>query len=651
LNLGIVAHVDAGKTTLTERLLYAAGVIDSVGSVDAGTTRTDTMALERQRGITIRSAVVSFEIGGTTVNLVDTPGHPDFIAEVERVLSLLDGAVLVVSAVEGVQPQSRVLMRALRRLRIPTLVFVNKIDRGGADPARVLAAVRARLAPAAVAMGTVTGPGTRAARFVPHGGDDPALAEALAERDDALLAAYLDDERALTGRRLRAELAAQTGRCLVHPVFFGSAITGEGVPALEEALVELLPAAAGDPAGPVSGRVFKIDRGRAGERIAYVRMYGGTVRVRDRLPVRTVDGAGTEAKPTAVSVAEAGAWVRRPALPAGRIGRLWGLAGVRIGDTIGRPPPGHGAHRFAPPTMETVVSPVRAADGTALRGALTRLAEEDPLIDVRVDSTGREVSVSLYGEVQKEVIQATLAGDFGIDVTFRDTTTICVERPAGTGEAVEVLNTPSNPYHATIGLRVEPGRPGSGVVFRMRVEPKQIPMYVYQSAPAFGAHLDGYLRRALRAGRYGWAVTDCVVTLVDCGYSVADGPPSKRGPLSTPTDFRDLTPIVLRQALERAGTVVCEPALRATLEVPAWAASAVLTALGRLGAAVRDQVVRGDLTAVRAVLPATRVRELQRRLPGLTGGEGVLESTFDGYRPVHGVPPIRPGTAPPAPAG
>src|SRR5262245_46811192 len=195
LNLGILAHVDAGKTSLTERLLYAAGVIDTVGSVDAGTTQTDTLALERQRGITIRSAVVSFPIAGVTVNLIDTPGHPDFIAEVERVLSLLDGAVLVISAVEGVQPQTRILMRALRRLHIPTLLFVNKIDRGGADPARVVEAIRARLVSGIVPMGTAEGAGTAAARFTPYHFDDPdfrsRLTEVLAERDDALLAAYV----------------------------------------------------------------------------------------------------------------------------------------------------------------------------------------------------------------------------------------------------------------------------------------------------------------------------------------------------------------------------------------------------------------------------------------------------------------------------
>jgi ribosomal protection tetracycline resistance protein len=156
-NLGILAHVDAGKTSLTERLLFTAGVIDGVGSVDAGSTQTDSLALERQRGITIKSAVVSFVLGDTTINLIDTPRHPDFIAEVERVLGVLDGAVLVISAVEGVQPQTRVLMRTLQRLRIPTLLFVNKLDRGGAHDQRVLQAISDRLTPAVVAMGSRPG--------------------------------------------------------------------------------------------------------------------------------------------------------------------------------------------------------------------------------------------------------------------------------------------------------------------------------------------------------------------------------------------------------------------------------------------------------------------------------------------------------------
>ena len=645
LNLGILAHVDAGKTSLTERLLYAAGIIDTIGSVDAGTTPPDTLALERQRGITIRSAVVSFEIDGVTVNLIDTPGHPDFIAEVERVLSLLDGAVLVVSAVEGVQPQTRVLMRALRRLRVPTLMFVNKIDRMGADPGRVLSAISARLASEMVAMGTVDRPGTRAAGFAPYQLADPAfrrlLIETLADRDDALLGAYVRDEQAITDQRLRRHLVNQSRRGQVHPVFFGSAMTGAGVAELMAGLVDLLPARIADAGGPVCGRIFKIDRGRAGERIAYVRMFRGTVRVRQRVPVHTAGGTEAAAKPTAIGVARAGAWDNRPELTAGEIGKVWGMGEVRIGDVLGEPPDSAAAHHFAPPTMQTVVTAARASDDTALRGALARLADQDPLINVRVDETGREVSVSLYGEVQKEVIQATLASEFGIDVGFRESTTICVERPVGCGYAIEVLNTPGNPFQATIGLRVEPGPPGSGIEFRVRVEPQAMPLYVYKNAEMFTASMDQYVRRALTEGLSGWQVTDCVITLVDCGYSLADGPPSKRGPLSTPSDFRDLTPIVLMDALDTAGSAVCEPMLRVSLEAPATAAGSLQTTLGRLAAAVTNQTVRGDLTTIHALVPAARLRDLQRHLPQLTAGEGVLESTFDSYRPVHRDPPVR----------
>ena len=198
LNLGILAHVDAGKTTLTERLLHAAGVIDEIGRVDDGTTQTDSLALERQRGITIKSAVVSFVVDGVTINLIDTPGHPDFIAEVERVLGVLDGAVLVVSAVEGVQSQTLLLFRALRRLGVPTVVFVNKIDRVGADDRRVLAAIAERLAANVLAMGTPRDVGTKRGRrrrstiwtIRPFAA---AAIEVLAANDDTILRRYLDE--------------------------------------------------------------------------------------------------------------------------------------------------------------------------------------------------------------------------------------------------------------------------------------------------------------------------------------------------------------------------------------------------------------------------------------------------------------------------
>ncbi|MFC5823786.1 GTP-binding protein [Nonomuraea insulae] len=635
LNLGILAHVDAGKTSLTERLLYAAGAIDEVGSVDDGNTQTDSLALERRRGITIKSAVVSFAVGDTTVNLIDTPGHPDFIAEVERVLSVLDGAVLVVSAVEGVQPQTRVLMRTLRRLGIPTLVFVNKIDRRGARDDGVLRELAAKLSPAVVAMGSASGLGTAEADFTPFDGQAAFaanLVEVLSVRGEALLAAYVEEEDSLSHDRLRAELVAQTGQALAHPVFFGSAITGAGVDALIAGIRELLPAAQGDPGGPVSGTVFKVERGPAGEKIAYVRMFGGTLRTRDPL------GSG---KVTAISVFDDGASVRRQEVGAGRIARLWGLADVRVGDTIGEPgkgEPGRGGTggHFAPPTLETVVVPGRPADRGALHLALTQLAEQDPLIALRQDDLRQEVSVSLYGEVQKEVIQDTLMNDFGLDVTFRETTTICVERPNGTGAAYEVIGVEPNPFLATLGLRVEPGEAGSGVVFRLEVELGSLPY-------AFMRTIEETVGQTLLQGLRGWAVVDCVVTLTHSGYWARQshsGGVFDKSMSSTAGDFRNLVPLVLMTALSRAGTTVHEPAHRFRLELPPDTLGPVLPLLARLGAIPRTRLS----SLVEGEIPAARVHELEQRLPGLTRGEGVLACVFDRYQPVRGPIPERPRT-------
>jgi ribosomal protection tetracycline resistance protein len=297
--------------------------------------------------------------------------------------------------------------------------------------------------------------------------------------------------------------------------------------------------------------------------------------------------------------------------------------------------------QFPPPTLESVVVPRKRDDARQLRVALAQLAEQDPLINVRQDDARQELSVSLYGEVQKEVIQATLANEFGLDVTFRETTPIYVERPIGTGEAIEFLHAASNPFLATIGLRVAPAAGGSGVDFRLQVDPRTVPLYLYKTIASFTEHMGQYVRQTLREGLFGWQVTDCIVTMTKCTYSVPDGPPSRRGPLSTAADFRKLTPLVLMQALERAATAVCEPTVRASLEIPTDTIGALMPALARFGAAVETSSVHGELSVIETVLPAVRAQDLQRQLPGFTGGEGVLESTFAGYQAVSGDQPTR----------
>ncbi|RII17034.1 Tetracycline resistance protein TetM [Streptomyces sp. YIM 130001] len=650
LNLGILAHVDAGKTSLTERLLHFAGVTGEIGSVDRGSTLTDSLDLERRRGITIRSAVVSFALGGRTVNLIDTPGHPDFIAEVERVLSLLDGAVLVVSAVEGVQAQTRILHRTLRRLGIPSLIFVNKIDRRGARPDEVRREITERLRTPVVAMGAVAGAGTADATCAPYEQDDAAfherLTEVLAERDDELLAAYAEGRR-VPYDRLRDGLAAGTGRCEVHPLYAGSAVTGAGTAELAAGIRTLLPAGDGDPVAPLDGSVFKIERGPAGEKIACVRVAAGTVRVRDRVRLRgahapggTPRPSGGEAKVTALAVFEQGAVVPRREADAGRIAQLWGLADARIGDRLqsARARPGHHepsepddvveAQHFAPPTLETVVQPLRREDRGALHLALSRLAEQDPLIDLRRDDVRDEMSLSLYGEVQKEVVQATLADEFGIGVRFCESATLCIERPAGTGSALEVPHQDSHPFLATVGLRVEPGPDGSGVTFGLGVELGSMPYSFFRA-------VEETVHETFRQGLYGWQVTDCRVTMTHCAYDSVS---------TTSGDFRNLTPLVLMEALRRAGTVVHEPLLRFRVELPADCVGPLLPVLGRLGAVPGAPELAGALGMVEGEVPAARVHELEQRLPGLTRGEGVIDSSFARYAPVCGPRPERPRT-------
>jgi ribosomal protection tetracycline resistance protein len=642
LNLGILAHVDAGKTTLTERLLYDSGVIDELGAVDAGTTQTDSLPLERRRGITIRSAVASFPIGDVGVNLIDTPGHPDFIAEVDRVLNVLDGVVLVISAVEGVQAQTRVLMRSLRRLRIPALLFVNKIDRPGADPEGVLRDIASRLKLAVLAMGHVTGAGTRGASVTAAGPGEPGftdgLAELLAEHDDRLLARYVHATAGISYERLRVELAGQTCRGLVTPVFFGSAATGAGIAQLAAGIAELLPASDGDPGGALSGSIFKIERGSKAEKIAYVRMFSGTVHVRDRLQF----GDGLDGKVTGVAVFGQGPGAQPQAVRAGQIGKLWGLGKARVGDRIGGA--GHDAGpQFPPPTLETAVVPCDPRDRSRLRVALGQLAEQDPLINLRQDDERQEIYVSLYGEVQKEVIQSTLSDDFGVAAAFRETTMIYVERPLRSASALEILQSDNHPYSATVGLHIAPAPPGSGVRFRLDVDPRSVPLYVYKTAGHFTEAMRQYIQDALGEGLYGWRVTDCVVTMNECGYYIGDGP-TKRvlpTPRTTAADFRKLTPVVLMEALRQAGTVVCQPMDQVCVELPAARMGDVLSALARLGAAGQLPHLDAEQSVITAMLPSAQVRGLQEQLPGLTGGEGVLDTSFGGYEPIRGSFPVR----------
>ncbi|MPY57361.1 tetracycline resistance ribosomal protection protein Otr(A) [Streptomyces spongiae] len=620
LNIGVLAHVDAGKTSLTERLLFDGGAIDRLGSVDTGDTRTDDGEIERRRGITIRSAVAAFTSGDVQINLIDTPGHSDFVAEVERALEVLDGAVLLLSAVEGVQARTRVLLRTLRRLGLPTLVFVNKIDRTGAREEGLLDDVRRLLTPYVVPLTGVEDIGTRHARVVPRPLTAEDVASTLAEVDTDILAALVDGP-APTEDDLRSSLAARTADGSVHPLFFGCALDGQGVAELVQAMVRFVPASVPGRSGTADaprGTVFAVRPGPGGERRAYLRLYEGQVANRQRLTFlrREADGRTTEVTGRALELTVVGC-PKTPSLTAGNIAELRGVPGIRVGDRLGdvtdRVP------QFAAPTLETLVRARHPAQAAPLRSALLSLADQDPLLHARPAGSGT-TALLLYGEVQKEVLAATLAQDFGIEADFEPSRVRFLERPAGTGEAYEEMPWLDHTrYWATIGLRVEPGPRGSGAVFAYATELGALPRAFHQA-------IEDTVHATLHSGPHGRPVTDCRVTLVRSGFCA---------PISTAADFRGLTPIVLRSALERAGTRVYEPYHAFEAELPAAALAPVTARLAAYGAEFGETTGGRASWLLTGELPARHVREVELELPGLTHGEGVWWSRPSGDRPLR----------------
>ncbi len=625
LNLGILAHVDAGKTSLTERLLFDTGAIARLGSVDGGNTQTDSLELERQRGITIAAAVVSFTLGDLVVNLIDTPGHPDFIAEVERVLQLLDAAIVVVSAVEGVQAQTRVLVRALKRLGIPFIFFINKIDRLGARYEALLEEMAVQLQVRPIAMMEMDEAGFRgaSARTRNMMGEPlfSTLAEALAGHDEALLADYVMAPERISAGRLQAALAEQVASGLLHPAYCGIAMTGLGVPALIAAIETLLPGKRRDPQGVLKGRVFKIERGWGGEKIAYLNLTSGTVTARQQIAL-----PGGPAKVVSIQLFDQGRVEKVGEFGAGRIAKIGGLTEARIGDEVGMEAGPSSAFHFAPPTLETRVRASRPSETAALWAALQQLSEQDPLINLRTSADASEIYVSLYGEVQKEVIQAMLLADFGIAALFEESTVICAERLAGTGQGLELLFKESNPFLATIGLRVEPGPEGAGNSFALEVDVGQMPVSFYRA-------VEETVSEVLKSGINGWQVIDCHVAMTAAKFS---------SPSSTAADFRRLTPLVLAAALAEAGSIVCEPIDYFHLEVPAASLTTIHTLLAKAGAVTKDTVIEAGTARLTGTVASAMIQGIQRQLPALSSGLGVLEHGFDHYAPVAGVPAVRP---------
>ena len=407
INIGILAHVDAGKTTLTESLLYASGAISEPGSVEKGTTRTDTMFLERQRGITIQAAVTSFQWHRCKVNIVDTPGHMDFLAEVYRSLAVLDGAILVISAKDGVQAQTRILFHALRKMNIPTVIFINKIDQAGVDLQSVVQSVRDKLSADIIIKQTVS----LSPEIVLEENTDIEAWDAVIENNDELLEKYIAGEP-ISREKLAREEQQRVQDASLFPVYHGSAKNGLGIQPLMDAVTGLFQPIGEQGGAALCGSVFKVEYTDCGQRRVYLRLYSGTLRLRD-----TVALAGREKlKITEMRIPSKGEIVRTDTAYQGEIVILPSDS-VRLNDVLGDQTrlPRKRWREDPLPMLRTAIAPKTAAQRERLLDALTQLADTDPLLRCEVDSITHEIILSFLGRVQLEVVSALLSEKYKIE--------------------------------------------------------------------------------------------------------------------------------------------------------------------------------------------------------------------------------------------
>ena len=600
INIGILAHVDAGKTTLTESLLYTSGAILELGSVDKGTTRTDTMFLERQRGITIQAAVTSFNWNDYKINIVDTPGHTDFITEVYRSLSVLDGAILVISAKDGVQAQTRILFHALQKMNIPTIIFINKIDQYGINLNNIYQNIKEKLSNDIIVMQNVTlTPEISIKNIIDLDDWDPVIS-----KNDKLLEKYIAGEK-LTIQELTYEEYRCVKKGSLFPIYHGSARNNIGTQQLIEAISNLFCPEMNENDSELCGRVFKIEYTDHKQRLVYLRLYSGTLHLRDTiiLPEKK------KVKLTEIYIPSNGEMIQTKTVCSGDIFIIPNNT-LRLNDIIGNEKllPCNVWNDKTVPILRTRIEPIKIEEREKLLDALTEIADTDPLLRYYVDTITHEIIISFLGTVQLEVICSLLIEKYHINIRIEDPTVIYLEKPLQKADYTIHIEVPPNPFWASIGLSITPLPIGSGIQYESKVSLGYLNQS-FQNAVREG------INYGLEQGLYGWEVTDCKICFEYGVYY---------SPVSTPSDFRFLAPIVLEQTLKKAGTQLLEPYLSFILFTPEGYFSRAYKDAQKHCAIIETSQSKNDEVIFTGHIPARCINEYRNTLTLYTNGQAVF---------------------------
>lgn len=630
-NIGILAHVDSGKTTLTEQLLYLTGAIRNAGSVDAGTTATDSLSVEKQRGISVRTATASAQWNSATINIIDTPGHIDFAGEVERAIAALDYAVVIVSAVEGVRAHTENILKSLDSANLPRIVFINKIDRTGSDTKKVIEELKGVTSQSYLVLSEIENEGLENPKVSTVGEDEFRLraTQSLADLCDEAADAFLCDET-LSLERATELVKEEIAACRLTPVIFGSAKYSIGVRDLADALVKFMPDSTRRQTEDLCGIIFKIEHDKNLGKVSHIRLFGGEIANRDeveifvpetKLAVQT-DAVEVEEKP---AIKEKVSQIKKfcgarstdtGIIRSGDIAAACGLPSARTGNFIGSLAMSDSA-KLVNPFLRVKVTPSDAdpLKVPALAAALGELSDEEPYIDAKWENGQKEITISTTGKIQLEVLSNLLRERYDIAADFSPPTIIYKETPSGKGFARARYTMPK-PCWAVVEFLFEPMPRGYGVSYHGRLPSNQC-FYRYQS------HIRTSFNSCLEQGLYGWEVTDFKCTLVGGEHHTIH---------THPLDFFVCTPMAFMNGLSEIGSTILEPLLKIRVTAPEELSGKVFSEIIKMGGEYDTPVIRSGIATLEAIVPVATSMNFPERLATLSSGKAVLSQSFYGYR-------------------
>ena len=601
VTLGIFAHANAGKTTLTEHLLFHAKIIDTIGRVDEGNTMTDSLKIERERGISVRAALVTFDLEGKKIQLIDTPGHIDFSAEVERALQVLDCAIVVISGVEGVEPQTYTLWKLLKQKKVPTIIFINKMDRRGADYGKTIEDIKRKLEKKVIPLTQIEGSENT---FVYSPYTHEQLVELLADLDDEVMEKYLENPDQITQDVFDKRLEELTQKAEVFPVIGGSALKGEGVEDLIGCIKKYLPTPARKDQDKFSAFIYlvRVENGKKG---FFAKILSGRVKNRDHVKVENDDTQQVKE----MAMVQGNALVPTKEAGSGDIIVIHGLDAMS-GQYLGDKPDDASQIRFVNPLISMNVAVKDKSQSMELAKALGVLNEEDPYLNVRHDQYTGQKCISLMGEIQAQIVQTMLRERFHIESELVDPILIHRETPTRLGTGLATYTKVS-----AVKIEVTPLPPGSGVVYKSKLSTD----FLHRK---YQRQTERLVRAYMRQGVYGWEITDAEIALVDGRFDSMG---------SDPMHFNIAVPLALMRALKDSHMKILEPISRFTIAIPKIYMSEVIKALSGFNSAFEVTKDDSEEVTIEGEAKYSHMLNFSNTLIGLTSGRGVYSSYLSRY--------------------